>query len=503
MKPHRWTYLLATSLVLAACGGGGDDPSPSASPSASNSAAVLAYTQTLVASGIQIPRELGDDRALILTDASTGKVTTVRGAKDGTGGLTELQSIETTSTGGAQTTVSYLNATDRRIDVDGKTEILIARQGDGSWLTEFVDRQTGTSFKTSLASGAAASASSGSQQAAALTTRSKLFTLAGAPLATPSENVKKMPQAAALASGQIPVTITTRSCGQVSDALASVKLVLNESGGKYLGTYGTTKSGPGTYVGFIPDSAKKSSVSLDSVKEGLEHAAKVMEIACAADAASPLAAASMCVSVSAAIAGSTLGVGTPVAAQFLAACESAVAVGKIACKVTEKVALPVPSYLDPASADLIPSLQSILISVLPDNVLGTVVTPFIEAIPYNVTGKAITISKATSALTGEINDETLRVGALTLDPSSPLAGVSYTASSKLQCVPFSSSGSIAVVGTDGYTDSVLRSWEVSTLADTLSLVVPGGATGVHDTVTLKVVPRIGEPVTRIAYLAFQ
>lgn len=481
---------LSMLVLLAACGGGGTQPDPTP-PSAApvNPPQVAAYLQSLSDAGVRIPREIGDDRALVIADPSTQVVTTYRGPKDGTGHLTALNRVETVDAQGRLTTVDYLAGGDRLFTIGDQTTVALTAGDAGDWLLEFTDKASGTSFRTNLPAVAGAAAA---PMAASRPGRATVLSAGGA--AAPNVH------ALSANESQVPVTVTTRNCGQTADALGRVRLTLNDGTGKFLGSYGTTRTGPGTYLGHIPDISQTTQRSLDTVKGAIETAAQVMSVACAADKASPLLATQACISVSAAMA-STL-IGAPAAAQFLAACEAAVVAGKLACAGYDRISLPVPDFVDPAAADILPSLDKILVKILPDTLLNSTVTPYIEALPSNVHGASVAVT-GTGAVTAVIEQESLIVGDLVLSPANPAAGQSYAASATLQCIPFDSTATLAVSGSDGYTGASSRSWEASTASDTLQLSVPGATTGVRDSLTLTVNPRVGSPVTRTAFLVFQ
>lgn len=494
MRSYPFALLWILGSLVACGGGGSDDPAASPPPPPqTNSPAVATYLSGIADAGVRIPREIGDDRALIIEDATAGTVTTYKGQKDGAGALTALTRVEVADAQGMTTSVDYLDATNRLVTVDDKTTVAWTRSGEGEWVVEFVDKVSGTSFRTNMPS---ATATGFVQASSAQQRRSRaLATIAATqPDASPSAAT------AAATDAQIPVTVTTRNCGQTADALGRVRLTLNDGTGKFLGSYGTVKTGPGTYVGHIPDVSKTTQKSLDTVKSAIETAAQAMSVACAADKASPLLATQACISVSAAIASTAIG--APVAAQFLAACEAAVVAGKLACAAYDKINLPVPDYIDPAAADILPSLDKILVKVLPDSILNSTVTPYIEALPANIRGASVNVT-GSGALAASIDQQSLIVGDLMLSPANPAAGVPYQARAQLQCIPFDSSARLTVTGTDGYTDSTSKTWATNTLSDTMQLTVPGAAAGIRDSLSLTVMPRAGSPMTRSAFLVFQ
>ena len=502
MRIYPTLGVLSAVIMLAACGGDGGDgdgggvdpPPPVVAPPTStpggNAPQVGIYLNALTDAGVQIPRELGDERALILADASGQPVATFKGTKNEAGHLTELKRIESADANGQELSVDYLNASDRRITLADGTTVSLTSSDGGAWLVEFFDPDTGTSFRTDLpsASTAAPSGSPPERRARALMAMAKAQVQAA------------QSQVLLANAAQIPVTVTTSNCAQTADALVPVRLALNDGTGKFLGSFGTTKTGVGTYVGLIPDVSKKTQVSMDGVKGAIEAAAVTLSLACQADKASPLLATQACISVAAAI-GSTV-IGAPVAAKFLVACEAAAVAGKLACAAYDKISPPIPDYIDPAAADIIPTLEKILVEVLPDSILNSKVTPYMDALPSDITGNSVDVTTS-AALSATIDQQSLVVGDIRLNSQNPSAGVTYGASAELRCIPFNSTASLKVSGTDGYFDETSRSWSQTTANDVIRLEVPGAEAGIRDTLTLNVDPRIGSPVTRQAYLVFQ
>ena len=86
------------------------------------------------------------------------------------------------------------------------------------------------------------------------------------------------------------------------------------------------------------------------------------------------------------------------------------------------------------------------------------------------------------------------ISTLIIDPSSPTAGQSYTATSSLSCLVSGDVIQISIVGSDGFSDS--KSQTVGNTPDLdVELAIPGADQGVNDTVTVKVT-RVGKVVAQ-------
>lgn len=93
------------------------------------------------------------------------------------------------------------------------------------------------------------------------------------------------------------------------------------------------------------------------------------------------------------------------------------------------------------------------------------------------------------------------VSGLTLAPSSPAALQDYRATGTVSCLQSGDVAVIAVVGTDGYTDSVTTM--VTTAGDQrFTLDVPGAESGINDVVTLTNIRNGAEIGKRTASLVF-
>jgi hypothetical protein len=514
----RLAMSLAVVGVLAGCSGGEDDPPAvpatqgAAEPTASapqpspppapqppggmtqaQQDAALQYIGQLnsPSTRVKIVKELGEYKAMEISDAAAGETFSLFGARDDAGLLTALDQFAMTDSSGKTTVIRYPDAGERVVTVGDDVTITFKRQANGVFTAEFTERSTATTFITDLPSTAAATAEF--DQKSSLLLRLKAATTAAA-----SRN-------------SIPVTITTKNCGVVGDPVGNrVKLRLVDGAGKSIGSgvYTGQRTALGTYVVQIPDASREAGVDLRFVKDSMSSAAKVLEVACQADKSAPYAFSQGCLTVAARIAATTALVGTPAAVKFLAACEAAAVGFKGVCNVKDKSLLPVPDgFTD--SGGVVPdsllykSIQDILLDSIPESVMNAQVVPFVEALPKDIVGKAGIIGPDTASVSVELDNQFPNVGEIILNPPSVSEGQSYAASSTLRCMPFDSTARMTVSGSDGYAGEVSRNYSNNTATDTITLSVPGGDSGVRDTITLRVKPRTTEETVRQAFITFQ
>lgn len=461
-----------TFMALAGCGGGGSDSNSGQSAASTNSPAVAAYLDTQVAANLHIFSEIGETRALQVTDSVTGNVFTLSGTRDSVGALVTAKHLSVVQSG-VTTDTTYINSTDRKITIGSDASITMTYSG-GAWSMNYVDLTSGNSLKTSLPSTVPVSAS----RARALST---------SPDGSTTDN-------------QIPVNVTTQACGVQMDAISDVGVTLNGSTGAFLGSYPATRMAPGQYTAYIPNTAVKGAVSLDYIKTVLETANTSLGILCDADKASPLAGQSVCGTLTAL----AVKLAPGMASAIFKTCEAGIVAFKATCTGKDYIGLPIPTYVDGASKDLTKDLADIIINAIPESLKNASVVGYINMIPFNITGAAAAISASTSSVSLLVNDESPTVGDIVITPPNPAAGTSYTASAPLQCIPFSSTASLFVTGTDGYTNSNSKSFPVSVTADSISLQVPGSNAGEQDTIDLSFQARtLNAPITRTAYVVFQ
>lgn len=126
-----------------------------------------------------------------------------------------------------------------------------------------------------------------------------------------------------------------------------------------------------------------------------------------------------------------------------------------------------------------------------------------DGIPYNVSGPSITVpgQGPFGVLSIDLGSKTV-INSLILDPSSPIEGADYVATSDIFCLPSNASVSISVLGTDGYEDSELYTVGLNQAQAQFVLTVPGAETGVQDIITLIITLPDGETIQRTTSLIF-
>jgi hypothetical protein len=125
-------------------------------------------------------------------------------------------------------------------------------------------------------------------------------------------------------------------------------------------------------------------------------------------------------------------------------------------------------------------------------------------LPNNIT-KGFTIAENVSgSLNAELDENGKpKIRSLDLVPSSPAAGVGYTITVSVYCLPVGSNVTLSMVGSDGYSKtSTFPITSAAQSAGKFSISIPGGAKGVKDDVTAKVTTSDGQTITSSASLIF-
>lgn len=208
----------------------------------------------------------------------------------------------------------------------------------------------------------------------------------------------------------------------------------------------------------------------------------------------------MCIKISAALASGI--VSAPVAAGFLAACESATSALDTACSALN------------GFADLPPGAPNVADSIICKNIKKYAeyewktpyfLVPVVSAIPKNIVG-----TSELYEVDGVIKDMKVSFGgdpaiaSFMLDPAAPAQNQSYQAIAVLFCLPEGSKVTMEIVGTDGYSNSKTITIGASeTMQYKATLKVPGAKSGVKDVCTVTAVTPDGETVTKKASLVFK
>lgn len=468
------TITIVCALLTGGCGGGRDDEGDAASRANTAASAYLKDVQN-GPDEIKLIQEKGADKALEIRDKKTGEIYEVFGSKDIDGNIVDVQKTAYTDAGGTRTTVE--NDLAGKIITRNDTRMIITHQADGRTLVEIVDGESNINLKTTItppvSTNPAPSVLAGATQV-----------MAGTPSST----------------NKIIANISTSNCGVPGDAPSRVVAIFNDSTGKFLSSHTATRIADGQYRAEIPNPSSEAPLSMGFIKSSLESLNTALDLACKADAASPLAAAYACAQVSAALA--STGIGAIPAAKILAVCEAGVVAVKATCVIKGKLPnLPVPEAIEASGAEIIKTIESLVIDAIPDNI-SPQVTATIDTIPPRSSGATVSIPAASTTVNIALNLNDLVVGDIVLSPSAPGAGINYQASAALRCATNNSSARMDVVGTDGYTDAVSEIF-TSPTNKTLTMQVPGAEAGIRDTVTLNVTTASGGTIRKQAFLVFQ
>lgn len=270
--------------------------------------------------------------------------------------------------------------------------------------------------------------------------------------------------------------------------------------GKYRGRFACTKVGDGHYQFQLPVGYNVHHNIADYCDAINDIIGKICDVN-AFTAPGSGSKEAMCIYISGALASGI--VSAPVAAGFLAACETTSIALDLTC-----------TFLDGSMAgiDLAPGTPTIgdgLCSALRemDYTWDTplFLQPVVNALPSCIYGTA-QIYEAD----GNLRDMKITwgghpvVNSFKLVPSAPARGVSYQAIAELYCLPIGTTVTMDIIGTDGYTDSETSTIDAGeNLNYTATLYVPGAETGVKDVCTVTAVTPNGETVTKKASLVFQ
>jgi hypothetical protein len=457
------TFQLIAFAILTACGGGGGgsdrDVTPPASgtgpgtaPASSPTSLTAAEYLAPLSDGpfqVKFVRELGEEKAATLLDRSTGESIEIFGPKDEKGHLVGLGKTVQTSKDGTRTTVEYLQSGAKTITYAERTRVDLVAQPDGRWQVEFTDTRTGESFETLLP-------------------------------AVPNPTVRAAPTAASLSGepagssvNKILVNIRTTNCGVPGDPGGGRVFVnFNDGFGKNIGTYSASRTDTGLYHAEIPNPNNEAPLTLAFVKESLDSLNTVLEAACSAKELSPpLAAEQSCLYISGLMA--STGVGLAVAPEFLAACEAAVAGLEITCKIKASITPLQNPPVELTGQDVIPSVEAVLIDLIPDSVAAPQVVAFAEGLPSNVFGPPAEVSNPASEVNLALDDDHPFVGSIVINPTNPAAEAPYTATAELRCVPFGSALLLTASGTDGFQASNSAQFTNNVQSTAIALNAPG------------------------------
>ncbi len=290
-------------------------------------------------------------------------------------------------------------------------------------------------------------------------------------------------------AAQGSVTVDVTECGQPTDQRTVFVRVEDLSNGAFVGTFPAASIGGGRYAAQIPSGQFSVPITAD-VCATLES---MLGTACTAlDLGGPAFPLLACTALAAAA--SSSGIGSLAAAPILDMCLASSAAIELYCL-----------SLGASPAPGAPSLAQMLCDAIPADPSPSQLRlqAFYAALPSNVYGPAVEVAANGALPTLRIDDSSLPViVSLDLNPSAPGQGQSYVATANIGCLPAGSVVTMSIVGTDGYTDS--RTYNVSEgqPSGSFTLNVPGAASGVRDTVTVRVALPGGGSMQRESFLVF-
>lgn len=245
--------------------------------------------------------------------------------------------------------------------------------------------------------------------------------------------------------------------------------------GKYRGRFPCHKVGDGHYQFSLPSNYNEH----HNIADYCDAVNGVVNKICGLNAwTAPGSGAkqALCIGISATLASGL--VSAPVAAGFLAACETtSVAIDAACGLINGNMDLP------EGTPNLVDGLCGLLreIDYTWDDPL--LLVPTVNALPNNIYGNAQKYEHGTQIKDTKITwGGNPTINTFTLNPPSPARGQSYNAVANLYCLPEGSRIIMDIVGTDGYTNSQTQTVG-SQINFTATLSVPGAESGVKDVCT--------------------
>ena len=264
--------------------------------------------------------------------------------------------------------------------------------------------------------------------------------------------------------------------------------------GKYRGRFPCHKVGEGHYQFSLPSNYNEH----HNIADYCDAVNSVVNKICGLNAwTAPGSGAkqALCLGISATLASGL--VSAPVAAGFLAACETtSVAIDAACGLINGNMDLP------EGAPNLVDGLCGLLreIDYTWDDPL--LLVPTVNALPKNIYGNAQKYEHGTPIKDTKITwGGNPTITTFTLNPPSPARGQGYNAIAQLYCLPEGSKITMDIVGTDGYTDSKTQTVG-NQINFTATLSVPGAESGVKDVCTVKVITPSGQTISKKASLVF-
>lgn len=131
-----------------------------------------------------------------------------------------------------------------------------------------------------------------------------------------------------------------------------------------------------------------------------------------------------------------------------------------------------------------------------------IVYPVVQALPHDEIGMSEIVNYEQEYVYLTVNlDGEPTISSFNLTPSYPLEGQDYQAIADFTCIPYGSTISISIVGTDGYTDSITQN--VIAPTGQAILHVPGAESGVYDVCNVVITTPNEQVYSMRASLVFQ
>lgn len=414
------------------------------------------------------------DKHLLQAANSDGSVVDYFGTKDANGLVKSITSAIVALPDGHTETIQY-DATGRPVHVFGQdgsdlsftwvsdTQLVVSALtgGDHSFRVNVpIDLQTGKDSSLAAASLAPAGETP----------------LTGQPSPSPSGQLAISPStfsSMTTATGLIHVT----ECGApVSDAevFVYVKKLGPLLPGETLETFylATPTANPGEYEVLLPISPSDAGANTEEILNALADAlGKVCELSGPIETYGPTY---ICPALATA-AGAVLKSPTA-AAKVAAVCESGVAALVTACKVGGQ----------PGGGEFLQALNKLVKYVVDELANDSYQLTATATLPTGkfIQGSAVKYTVGEDVPTLNLDDMgSVSISTFNTDPVSPAPFQNYVATVEITCAAPDTLVTMSVVGTDGYTNSTTQKISGN---GTVTLGVPGGAQGVHDTITVQV-----------------
>ena len=264
-----------------------------------------------------------------------------------------------------------------------------------------------------------------------------------------------------------------------------------------LGTYKATKIETGKYKYSLNFEYK----SIEDMEPYIAKLGVCMNVVCTG-MSSPYVAATLCPGISAAIAAMGVGLSTPAAGAFMAACTAGVAAVSLYCNTAGQTGVPgdVTGVYDDVGSVFAKAVVKCLGYT---DAKKIVLKPRALNIPNDIYGDRVTITTQDElpTLSVSLGDDPIIADFIT-EPSSPAEYQGYDAKATLNCMPEGAIVVMTIVGTDGYDKTISYTFTETMMNKVVTMYVPGAEKNVRDKVTVAVELPNGVLLQRTVSLVF-